>query len=280
VEKPRKGARAAAYAVALLLALVVVPMAIISALENSFIFHPEVTPRRSTTEIAGGVKVRDVTFRTRDGLALHAWKAGDITHGPVILFCHGNAGNLAHRAMYVSSLVRSGLAIFIFDYRGYGQSEGSPDERGVYMDARAAWDHLVTGEGVDPARIVPLGRSLGGAVAIDLATTREVERLIVESSFTTGGDMGRRIFLGLPVHLVMRNRFDSVSKVRDMRIPKLFLHGDRDDVVPFEMGERLYAAAAEPKRFVRLEGADHNSAPFIPELGYFSLISRFARGED
>jgi fermentation-respiration switch protein FrsA (DUF1100 family) len=268
------------YAGLALALLVVVPMAILAFFENSFIFHPEVTPRRSTTEITGGVKVQDVFLETRDGVTLHGWKTGDLTSGPVVLFCHGNAGNITHRATYVSSLVRSGLAVFIFDYRGYGQSQGSPHEEGVYEDARAAYDHLSDVEGVDASRIVLMGRSLGGAVAINLATEREVPRLIVESSFTSGGDMGRLLFRGLPVHLVMRSQFDSVSKVAGLTMPKLFLHGDRDDVVPYELGVRLYEAAAEPKRFVALPGADHNSAPFVPELDYFSVITTFARGED
>jgi fermentation-respiration switch protein FrsA (DUF1100 family) len=268
------------YASLALVLLVVVPVTVLALFENSFIFHPEITPRRSTTEITGGVKVQDLLFETRDGVTLHAWKAGDLSTGPVILFCHGNAGNITHRAVYVSSLVRSGLAVFVFDYRGYGQSQGSPDEDGVYEDARAAYDHLRDVEGVEASRIVLMGRSLGGAVAINLATERQIPRLVVESSFTSSGDMGRIIFRGLPVHLVMRSRFDSVSKVAGLTMPKLFLHGDRDDVVPFELGEKLYRAAAEPKRFVRLPGADHNSAPFIPDLDYFDLISRFARGED
>ncbi len=276
----RKRLRPFAYAGLAIVLLTVVPMAILALFENSFIFHPEVTPRRSTTEITGGVKVQDVTFETHDGVSIHAWKAGDFSAGPVILFCHGNAGNITHRAVYVSSLVRSGLAVFIFDYRGYGQSRGSPDEDGVYEDARAAYDHLVRVEGVDASRIVLMGRSLGGAVAINLATERKIPRLIVESSFTSSRDMARLIFRGLPVHLMMRSRFDSISKVAGLAMPKLFLHGDRDDVVPYEMGVRLHAAAAEPKRFVPLPGADHNSAPFIPELDYFPVITKFARGED
>ncbi|MBW2261221.1 MAG: alpha/beta hydrolase [Deltaproteobacteria bacterium] len=275
-----KKTRTFAFAGLALVLLTVVPMAILALFENSFIFHPEVTPRRSTTEITGGVKVQDVTFRTGDGVSLHAWKAGDFSSGPVILFCHGNAGNITHRAVYVSSLVRSGLAVFIFDYRGYGQSQGSPDEDGVYEDARAAYDHLLAVERLDASRIVLMGRSLGGAVAINLATEREVPRLIVESSFTSGRDMGRLVFFGLPVHMLMRSRFDSISKVAGLTMPKLFLHGDLDDVVPYEMGTRLYDAAAQPKRFVPLPGADHNSAPFIPELDYFSVIAKFVRGED
>jgi fermentation-respiration switch protein FrsA (DUF1100 family) len=280
VARTAKRVRLLAYVAGALVLLLVVPMVVLSLFENSFIFHPEVTPRRSTTEITGGVKVQDVTFETDDGVSLHAWKAGDLSAGPVILFCHGNAGNITHRAVYVSSLVRAGLAVFVFDYRGYGQSAGSPDEAGVYEDARAAYDHLTGVEGVEASRIVLMGRSLGGAVAIDLATERPVPRLIVESSFTSARDMGRLVFRGLPVQLVMRSRFDSVSKVTGLTMPKLFLHGDRDDVVPYEMGVRLHRAAAEPKRFVPLPGADHNSAPFIPELDYFDLITSFARGED
>ena len=280
VARSRRRVRSFAYAALALVLLTVVPVVILTLFENSFIFHPEVTPRRSTTEITGGVKVQDVTFQTGDGVSLHAWKAGDFSSGPVILFCHGNAGNITHRAVYVSSLVRSGLAVFIFDYRGYGQSQGSPDEDGVYEDARAAYDHLLAVERVDASRIVLMGRSLGGAVAINLATEREVQRLIVESSFTSGLDMGRIVFSGLPVHLVMRSRFDSISKVAGLTMPKLFLHGDLDDVVPYEMGVRLYEAAAQPKRFVPLPGGDHNSAPFIPELDYFSVITTFVRGED
>jgi fermentation-respiration switch protein FrsA (DUF1100 family) len=275
----RSAKRTAAVVVAASVVLVVGVMAVLAAIENLLIYHPEVTPRRSTTSLVGGVDVTDVYFGTEDGLTLHGWRAGDFSGGPVVLFCHGNAGNITHRAAYVSALVGEGLPIFIFDYRGYGQSEGRPDEQGLYVDARAAWDHLVAG-GVEEERIVVLGRSLGGAVAIDLATTRPVARLIVESSFTTGRDMARSLFRGLPLYLAMRSRFDSASKVAGLRMPKLFLHGDRDDVVPYELGVRLSEAAAEPKTFVRLEGADHNSAPFMEELDYFGIVTRFARGRD
>ncbi len=246
-------------------------------LENRFIFYPEVTPRKSTTRLLGGVRVTDVWMTTEDGVRIHGWKSGDLTASPVILFLHGNAGNITHRADRVSGLVGQGLGVLIIDYRGYGQSEGEPDEEGLYADARAAHDHLVVVEGVSPSRIVILGRSLGGAVAVNLATERTVAALIVESSFTSASDMAMEMFGPLPVHLLARSRFDSEDKVGRLAVPKLFMHGDRDDVVPHWMGKKLFDTASGPKEWVELAGADHNDAPLVLGTRYYEIIARFSR---
>ncbi len=247
------------------------------SLENRMIYHPEVTPRRTVAVPGGPGEVEDVFFRTSDGLRLHAWLAGDPSTGPVLLYCHGNAGDIADRTSLLLELVGEGLGVLMFDYRGYGTSEGSPDERGLYEDALAAYGFLVEDRGVDPGRIVAHGQSLGGAVAIDLASKKRVAGIVIESSFTSMRDMTRVVFGPLPLHLVTRSRFDSAAKVSGLGMPKLFMHGDLDDLIPYEMGVRLYEAAAEPKRFLRMEGADHNSGPLVMGDSYYDAIGGFAR---
>lgn len=227
------------------------------------------------------LEYEDVRFPASDGVELHGWfvPAGDGGPGddaPVVLVCHGNAGTIADRLDTIALLHDLGASVFIFDYRGYGESAGSPSEEGTYRDARAAWDHLVAARDVAPARIVIHGRSLGGAVAVELATQVAPAGVILESTFTTMGDLGARVYPLLPVKLLSRIRYDSRARIAAVGAPKLFLHSPHDDVVPHDLGRALFDAAPEPKEWVQMEGA-HNDGFLVTGTRYREAIGGFIR---
>jgi fermentation-respiration switch protein FrsA (DUF1100 family) len=201
-----------------------------------------------------GVVERWIT--TEDGVRVHAWYAPPAgTPAPVLVWSHGNGGNIANRAEVIVGLHERGVGVLAYDYRGYGRSEGRPAEAGVYRDARAAYDSE-RAAGTPPERIVCFGESLGSAVTIALAVERPCAGVAVVSPFTTLAEVARRHYG--PLGALAGSRFDALGKVGRLAVPLLVVHGDRDEIVPFELGERLFAAAREPKRFVRVPGAHHN----------------------
>jgi len=214
----------------------------------------------------------DVWLAARDGVKLHAWWIAAPGSRLATLFLHGNAGNVTHRAPALAEIAAAGSSVLIVDYRGYGKSEGSPDEAGVYRDAEAGYEHLV-GAGYPPARIILHGESLGSAVAIDLAARRPCAALVLEAPFSSGSAMAGRV---LPVlgPLIFRG-FDSLSKIGRVRAPSLFLHGDRDEVVPIALGRALFQAANEPKEFWELRGAGHNNLAEVAGPAYRERLRRF-----
>ena len=217
-----------------------------------------------------GVEERTIT--TADGLRLHAWYAASPGATATLVWSHGNGGNIAGRADVLLALAARGVNVLAYDYRGYGRSEGRPTEPGVYRDAEAAYDGL-RAAGVPAARIVAFGESLGGAVAIRLATVRPCAGVAVVSTFTTMRDVGRAHYG--PLALLAGDRFDSLERVRTLAVPVFVAHGDRDEIVPFALGETLFAAAREPKRFFRAPGAAHNDVFDAP--GLVDAIVAFAR---
>jgi uncharacterized protein len=190
-----------------------------------------------------------------DGVRLHAWHATHPQAHTSVVWSHGNGGNIADRASVIVALAARGLDVLAYDYRGYGKSDGWPSEAGVYQDAEAAFDAERDRLG-DTARVVCFGESLGGAVSIHLATRRPCAAVAVVSTFTSLRDVARRHYGFLAA--LAGDRFDSVSRVGTLRVPFFAAHGDRDEVVPYELGERLFAAAPSPKRFLRIPGARHN----------------------
>ena len=233
---------------------------------DSFVFFPD---RRVGPPPTG---VEERFFLAEDGPRLHAWYAPPRGAGPVLLWSHGNAGNIDSRRPLLMALAARGLGVLAYDYRGYGRSEGSPSEAGVYRDAAAAFDGLVA-SGSDPATIVCFGESLGGAVSIEVATRRRCGAVIVVSTFTRLADVARRHYG--PLGALAGARFDSLARIPRVTAPVLVAHGDRDEIVPFELGERLFAATPAPKRFFRIGGADHNDALGHP--GVLDTIAQFAR---
>lgn len=230
-----------------------------------------------------GVVAEEHSFRTTDGLTLYGWwfparssDGGTVTDAPVILWAHGNAGNLTGRAPHADVLARQGLSVFVFDYRGYGKSEGSPDEDGVYLDAEAAYAYLTERLTVPARLIVLLGRSLGSAPAARLATRVPHAGLILVSPLPSAQRMARRIFGGLPVDWLARARFPVTGWVAERRTPLLIIHGDRDEVIPLSYGREVYEAAAEPKRFVELVGVGHNDVLEAGGRDYLDPLVAFA----
>lgn len=243
----------------------------LAKLENSLVFAPTRYPTGNWQP--RDLPFEDVWFTADDGTKLHGWHLPHPNPQAVVLFAHGNAGNLSDRAELLRMLHdRCDLAVMVFDYRGYGRSEGSPDEQGILQDARAARAWLARREGTAQTNIVLMGRSLGGAVAIDLAAQDGARALIVESTFTSLPEVANEHMPWMAPKLLMRNRLDSLAKIHDYHGPLLVSHGDRDRVIPFKHGQRLFAAANEPKRFITIPGGRHND-PQTPE--YYDALDAF-----
>jgi len=228
--------------------------AYIKHIESKSIFYPDKEILVNPKEI--GLKFENVFFKTEDDILLHGWFLPSDNAKATLIFCHGNAGNISGRLEKIDVFHQLGLNTFIFDYRGYGNSQGRPTEKGVYLDAQAAYNYLISRKDIDKDRIVGFGASLGGAVAVDLATKRELLALIIDSTFTDAKDMGKIIYPFIPT-FAYSVRFDSVNKVKLLSIPKLFIHSIDDEMVPFELGQRLFEAAGYPKEFFKITG-DHN----------------------
>jgi len=240
-------------------------------LEESLIFFPSVYPEGDWQP--AGLAVEDAWFQAADGTKLHGWYLPHPRARAAVLFCHGNGGNITHRAHALHMLNRRvGASVLMFDYRGYGRSEGKPDEPGILADARAARAWLAAREKIRESDIVMMGESLGGAVAVDLAARDGARALVVESTFSSLPDVGAYHYAWLPVRLLARTRLDSLSKIGNYRGPLLQAHGDGDTIVPIEFGRRLFEAANEPKHFLMLPGHDHNNV--LPDT-YYDALAEF-----
>lgn len=244
--------------------------------QPSMIFFPY--RELAVTPADWGLAYEDVRFEAADGVGLHGWYIPHPDRVGVLLFLHGNAGNISHRGDSVAIFHRLGLDVFIFDYRGYGLSEGRPSEDGLYADARAAWQYLVDRKGVAPADVVIFGRSLGGAVAARLASGVRPGAVIIESSFSSAQDFAHAVFPVLSRLTVIRFRFPAAADLRRVEAPVLVLHSRNDEIMPFALGERLYEAANEPKAFVELEG-DHNGGFLLSQPGYERRLAEFLTRE-
>jgi fermentation-respiration switch protein FrsA (DUF1100 family) len=244
--------------------------------DQIFVYHPAPWIQRDWARISG-LPLQDVTFRAADGTELFGWFVPSAVQAPVLLWCHGNAGNIIHRLENLVELHNIGLAVFLFDYRGYGRSRGRPSEKGLYQDALAAYAYLVDVREIDPRKIVLFGRSLGGAVAGDLASRRRAAGLILESVFPSIAAIAKDYIWGLPAHWLLAARFNLAERLPLIGMPVLIIHGDRDQIIPFQFGEQVFAAALPPKEFYRVEGADHNNLYSIGGTTYFRRLRQFVQ---
>jgi fermentation-respiration switch protein FrsA (DUF1100 family) len=242
--------------------------------ERYLLYFP--TRALDATPATYGLPFEEVWFQAADGVRLHGWFVPARGARATLLWLHGNAGNIGHRVhnlrLFHDAL---GVHVFLFDYRGYGLSEGEPSEAGLLKDAEAAWRLLQARPDVDPRGVVLFGRSLGAAVAAELATRVEPAALILETPFTTLLDMGRHHYWFLPVRWLVRSRYDTLGAIRRVRVPVLVLHGDADEIVPFDMGEQVFAAASEPKAFYRIPGASHNDTYLVGGKAYLRALREF-----
>ncbi|MEK7797018.1 MAG: alpha/beta hydrolase, partial [Pseudomonadota bacterium] len=193
-----------------------------------------------------------------------------------LLFCHGNAGNISHRLESIRQFHQLGLNVFIFDYRGYGESEGVPTEAGTYRDAEAARRYLVETRGLAPEHIVYFGRSLGAAIAAWLATQHPPRALIVESAFTSVPDFGAEIYPWLPVRLLARLRYPTQEYLRSVQAPVLVIHSRDDEIVSFRHAEKLYESANSPKELLEIRGG-HNDGFLVSGAQYTRRLDDFLR---
>ncbi|MEU6562086.1 alpha/beta hydrolase [Nocardia nova] len=239
---------------------------------NALAFQPE---RRITmTPGRFGLEYEDLWLTAADGARINAWfvrAENPIGH---VLYAHGNGGNIGDRSPVLALLAAAGLDVLTFDYRGYGRSPGRPHERGLYRDARAARQALLERTGVDPKRIVYLGKSLGGAVVTELATEFPPAAMILMSTFTGIREEAHAVYPFIPKPFVP-DVFPSLRRIRTLRVPTFVMHGDADELVPVRMGRTLYEAAAEPKRLLIYPGAGHNTLISIP--GWSGTVSAWVR---
>lgn len=203
-----------------------------------------------------GLTHEEVWLEAGDGVRIHGWFISAGTSAErTVLFCHGNAGNISDRIGFAAMLVEWGCNVLLFDYRGYGQSQGSPNEKGTYADAHGAWRFLTETMSIPAERIILFGRSLGAAVAAELASHTEPAALILESGFTSLPDIGAHLYPYMPVRLIARNRYPTLERIGKIKTPVLIAHSREDELIPFDHSLRIFAAANEPKEFFEMTGS-------------------------
>ncbi|MCL4524663.1 MAG: alpha/beta hydrolase [Acidobacteria bacterium] len=244
--------------------------------ENRMIFYPNIPGRLSGDWHPRGMPVEDVWLRTSDSVKLHAWWIAAPDAAFTFVNFHGNAANIANRADIYLVLRSVPANVLAVEYRGYGKSEGKPDEQGIYLDAQAAYEFLVKERGIAPGRIISIGQSLGTAVATDLASTREVAALVLEAPFASTASIARRVFPFLPgAGRVAKSKFETGKKLASLHVPVLVFHCKDDPVIPFAAGEEVFQMAREPKTFVPISGFCHEEAALLAPDVYLAKLREF-----
>ena len=262
------------YLLSLIIVSIVLLFVFYNKVENLYVFYPQTELEMTPEDLH--LNYRNVYFHSKDGERLHGWFFSSDNDAPVILYCHGNACNISNLLEYTGLLMKKDLQVLLFDYRGYGKSTGSPSENGIYMDTQAAYDYLVNKEKIPSDKIVLAGHSIGAAAAIDTATKNHVRSIIIESAFTSTKDMSKKIFPMNLISFLLPANYNNLEKIAKISVPKLFIHGQEDEIVPFEMGKKLFAISMEPKYFYPIKGAGHNDTFVIGGERYFKIIADFA----
>jgi len=240
---------------------------------ESQVFFPDTTIEKTPVDFS--LPFEDVWFTSSDSVRLNGWLIPASSPNRLLLFCHGNAGNISHRLDNVRLLYSMGISVFIFDYRGYGLSQGSISEKGFYLDSEAAYEVAREWAEKHGAKLVIFGRSLGGIAATHLGATKRCDGLILESTFTNMGAMASAHFPLPFAETLLKHRLNAAGQIVQVRVPILFFHGDRDKVVPIKLGRKLFEAAPNPKEFVVIPGAGHNDTYFVGGSAYFKKIESF-----
>ena len=242
-------------------------------IDRVFVFYPDRKVRFTPEQV--GLEYRDLRIGTPDGQILHGWLVEAGPEAPLLLFFHGNAGNIGDRVDNVARLVEVGISVLIFDYRGYGRSTGRPTEEGVYTDGMALYEYALETLGYTPRDVVLFGRSLGTAVAARVASRVEVAGVILESAFTNLKDLAWVHYPFLPGKFLVKGKFNVLEMVKGIRAPLLVIHGDRDGLVPMRLGERVFKAVPGPKEFYVIQGAGHNDTDLVGGRPYFERLRSF-----
>ncbi len=248
---------------------------ILTVIQSHLIYYPNLPSREvKMTPDAIGLSYEKVILETVDRVKLSGWFIPAENCRGVVLFCHGNAGNISHRLESIQIFNRLEFSTLIFDYRGYGESGGRISERGTYIDAEAAWNYLIRQREVTQDDIVIVGRSLGGSIAAWLAQGRMPKGLIIESTFTSIRDIGSELYPYIPVKLVSRFSYNTLDYLEDVNCPVLIVHSMDDELIPVEHGRKLFNAAKEPKEFLEIKGT-HNDGIMESRKNYVEGLSSF-----
>jgi fermentation-respiration switch protein FrsA (DUF1100 family) len=247
----------------------------ISFLERKITFYPNKKYDFLPDQL--GLQHQEVKIETEDGENLAGWFFYKPENDYTVLFFHGNAENVSHRLDFAERIVERQFNLLLVDYRGYGKSSGSPSEKGLYRDALASFKYLTDSLKVAPEKVVVWGISIGGAAAADLASQVDARALILEGAFTSAKDMSKQILPPFPWHWLASYKFDNLGKISRVRMPVLFIHGDRDETIPYWMGKKLFETANQPKFFYTVPGAGHNDTFDLGGEEYFHQIESFIR---
>lgn len=252
-------------------------VAVLYFMQSRMLYLPEMPGRTlDLTPADVGMDYHDVALTASDNVTLHGWFIGDLS-SRVLLFFHGNAGNISHRLDSIRQFRDLGLSVFIIDYRGYGRSEGRPTEKGLYRDADAAWQYLTAERGKAASEIIIFGRSLGASVASRLAAQHRPLALIVESAFTSVPDIAQDLYPWLPARWLSRLSHATHDFVREVHCPVLVIHSRDDEIIPFHHGEAIFASANEPRTLLAIRGT-HNDGFLADERAYIQGIATFLEG--